>query len=328
MNIKQAPVKWAILGTGTIAREMAEALQEVNGGIYAVGSRSVEKAKEFAKQYGVSKVYEDCNEMFGDLEVDIVYIAVPHNVHYEYLKQAVEHGKHVLCEKAITVNAKQLREVLDIAEKKKVVVMEAMTIYHMPLYQRLKERIESGALGAIKMIQVNFGSCKEYDVSNRFFSRELAGGALLDIGVYAASFARYFLQSNPDFVLTTANYFETGVDEQSGIILKNKEGQMIVMALSMRAKQPKRGVIAGELGYIEVENYPRADKATITYTESGKIEKLQVGHARKALCYEVIDMQQCVKEKRRGKEFEYTLDVMDILTEIRKQWGMVYPFEK
>ena len=110
--------------------------------------------------------------------------------------------------------------------------------------------MDSGKLGPVKMIQVNFGSCKEYDVTNRFFSKELAGGALLDIGVYATSFARFFMKSKPDTILTTANYFETGVDETSGIILRNPDGQMAVMALTMRAKQPKRGVVACEDGFM------------------------------------------------------------------------------
>lgn len=192
---------------------------------------------------------------------------------------------------------------------------------------KLREIVDSGVIGKVKMIQVNFGSCKEYDVTNRFFSRELAGGALLDIGVYATSFARYFMSDAPDKILTTANYFETGVDETSGIILRNKEGEMAVMALTMRAKQPKRGVVAGELGFIEVYNYPRADKATITYTQDGHTETIELGDTELALDYEILDMQEYVAQKTGERELRYTKDVMATLTEIRKQWGMVYPFE-
>ena len=197
----------------------------------------------------------------------------------------------------------------------------------MPLFKKLKEIVDSGIIGPIKMVQVNFGSCKEYDVNNRFFSKELAGGALLDIGVYATSFARYFMKSKPNTVLTTANYFETGVDETSGIILRNPEGQMAVMALTMRAKQPKRGVVAGELGYIEVNNYPRGDEATITYTHDGHVETIKLGDTSKALDYEVEDMQSYVLNNDGQENLEYIRDVMATLTEIRKQWGMIYPFE-
>ena len=179
----------------------------------------------------------------------------------------------------------------------------------------------------MKMVQVDFGSCKEYDVNNRFFSKELAGGALLDIGVYATSFARFFMKSKPNVVLTTANYFETGVDEISGIILKNPDGQMAVMALTMRAKQPKRGVVAGEKGFIEVCAYPRAAKATITYTEDGHTEEITAGESDKALQYEVQDMEAYISNGTGSDNLQIIRDVMETLTSVRNQWGMVYPFE-
>lgn len=177
------------------------------------------------------------------------------------------------------------------------------------------------------MIQVNFGSCKEYDVTNRFFSKELAGGALLDIGVYAVSFARFFMKSRPDAVLTTANYFETGVDETSGILLKNADGEMAVMALTMRAKQPKRGVIAGEKGFIEINDYPRAQKASVTFTKDGHTEIIEAGESALALQYEVQDMQEYVRSKNGAENLQLVRDVMQILTAVRSQWGMAYPFE-
>ena len=318
---------WAILGTGNIGGEMATALNEVNGEIYAVCDINLEKAQAFADKFHVSNVYNDADKMIANPEIDIIYISTPHNLHYEFLLKAVKNGKHVFCEKAITVNAKQLDEVVAIAKEKNLVVTEGMTMYHMPLYKKLKEIVDSGAIGKVKMVQVNFGSCKEYDVKNRFFSKELAGGALLDIGVYATSFARYFLESKPNVILTTAKYFETGVDEQSGIIMKNDRDQMAVMALTMRAKQPKRGVVAGELGYIEVNNYPRADKATITYTEDGRTEELQLGETAKALNYEVEDMQEYITNKTGQEQLQLSIDVTHLLSEVRNQWGFVYPFE-
>ena len=242
-------------------------------------------------------------------------------------KQSLKAGKHVFCEKAITVNSNQLEEAVAIAKEKNLVICDGVTLFHMPLFKKLKEIVDSGAIGKVKMVQVNFGSCKEYDVNNRFFSKELAGGALLDIGVYATSFARYFMSSKPNTVLTTANYFETGVDETSGIILRNPEGEMAVIALTMRAKQPKRGVVAGEKGYIEVSNYPRGDKATITYTEDGRVEVIEAGNTEFALDYEVQDMENYINNNDGKQNLTYIRDVMATLTEIRSQWGMVYPFE-
>ncbi|MFQ6791413.1 MAG: Gfo/Idh/MocA family protein [Thomasclavelia sp.] len=320
-------LNWGILGTGWIAHEMGEALNRVNGEIYAVCDTTLEKAEAYAKEFNVTNAYGSADEMIDDENVDIVYIATPHNLHYQFLVAALKAGKHVFCEKAITVNAAQLEEAVAIAKEKNLVICDGVTLFHMPLFKKLKEIVVSGAIGKVKMVQVNFGSCKEYDVTNRFFSKELAGGALLDIGVYATSFARYFMQSKPDTVLTTANYFETGVDETSGIILRNPEGEMAVIALTMRAKQPKRGVVAGEKGYIEVNNYPRGNKATITYTDDGHIEVIEAGDTALALDYEVQDMQDYINNQGGQENLTYIRDVMDTLTTIRKQWGMVYPFE-
>ena len=325
--MEQKKLNWGILGTGWIAHEMGEALNEVNGEIYAVCATTLENAQKYAEKFQVTKAYGSADEMIADPNVDIVYIATPHNLHYQFLLQAVKAGKHVFCEKSITVNSRQLEECVAIAKEKGLVICDGMTLLHMPLYKKLKEMISEGAIGDVKMVQVNFGSCKEYDVTNRFFSKELAGGALLDIGVYATSFARFFMKSKPNVVLTTANYFETGVDETSGILLKNPDGEMAVMALTMRAKQPKRGVVAGEKGFIEIYDYPRAAKATITYTETGKIEVIEEGDSTKALQYEVADMQNYVWNNGGEENLAIVRDVMETLTSIRNQWGMVYPFE-
>ena len=318
---------WGIVGTGWIAKEMGEALQNCGRGIFAVCSGKAANAKAYAQKYNVEHVYNNVDEMLKNNDIDIIYVATPHNLHYEIIKKALLNGKHVFCEKAITVNAGQLEECCAIAKERNLVICDGTTILHMPLYKKLRQIIEEGAIGDVKMVQVNFGSCKEYDVNNRFFSKELAGGALLDIGVYAVSFARYFMKSRPDVILTTANYFETGVDETSGIILKNPDGEMAVIALTMRAKQPKRGVVAGEKGFIEISDYPRAQRAVITYTEDGRTEVIEVGSTDAALQYEVRDMQEYILNKSGQENLRIIRDVMQVLTAVRNQWGMTYPFE-
>ena len=173
-------MNWGILGQGVIAHQMAQALLQEHGTIYAVAGRHPKKVEAFAKQYTIAHAYT-IDEVMQDEHVDIVYIATPHSNHFEYIMQALQHHKHVLCEKAITVNAQQLEEAMAFAKKHQLILMEAMTIFHMPIMKKAKERIESGKLGKLKMLQINFGSCKEYDITNRFFAKELAGGALLDI---------------------------------------------------------------------------------------------------------------------------------------------------
>ncbi|CUM99221.1 MULTISPECIES: Gfo/Idh/MocA family protein [Turicibacter] len=320
-------LNWAILGPGLIATEFAQALLNVHGEIYAVGSRTLEKAEAFAKKYQVQKAYGSYDELLADSNVDVVYISTPHCNHYEYIMKSLHQNKHVLCEKAITVSSSELKEITELAATKNLVVSEAMTIYHMPLYEKLKQVVQTGKLGTLKMVNVSFGSCKEYDVTNRFFSPDLAGGALLDIGTYALSFARFFLSAQPHEVLTTVKKFETGVDEQSGIILKNDADEMAVVTLTMRAKMPKRGVVAGDLGFITVDNFPRATRAMITYLD-GTTEVVEAGVEAKALEYEILDMENYILNNGGDDVLQLSVDVMDIMTDVRNQWGIKYPFEK
>lgn len=320
-------LNWAILGPGLIATEFAQALLNVHGEIYAVGSRTLEKAEAFAKKYQVQKAYGSYDELLADSNVDVVYISTPHCNHYEYIMKSLHQNKHVLCEKAITVSSSELKEITELAATKNLVVSEAMTIYHMPLYEKLKQVVQTGKLGTLKMVNVSFGSCKEYDVTNRFFSPDLAGGALLDIGTYALSFARFFLSAQPHEVLTTVKKFETGVDEQSGIILKNDADEMAVVTLTMRTKMPKRGVVAGDLGFITVDNFPRATRAMITYLD-GTTEVVEAGVEAKALEYEILDMENYILNNGGDDVLQLSVDVMDIMTDVRNQWGIKYPFEK
>lgn len=321
-------IKWAVLGTGVIANEMAVALQKSGKKIYAVGNRTHSKAVDFAVKYGIQKVYDDFHEMFADPEVDAIYITTPHNSHIEFMKQALKNGKHLLVEKSITLNSNELSEAVSIARDNNLVLGEAMTIYHMPIYRKLREILDSGKLGKVNIITTNFGSFKEYDMSNRFFNRELAGGAMLDIGVYALSFIRWFMESKPDQLLSQVKLAPTGVDEQASLLLTNKEGQMATAALSLHSKQPKRGMISCEKGFIEIMEYPRAWEAKITYVEDGSVEIIKTGENADALKYELDDMEAAIKGDRSHIYLDYTVDVMDMMTEFRKQWGMYYPEEE
>lgn len=240
----QIKYNWASLGTGVIANELAQALEALGGKLYSVANRTYDKGVAFAEKYGIEKLYEEIDQVFEDPEVDIIYISTPHNTHINYLRKALAAGKHVLCEKSITLNSEELTEAIQLAEENHVKLAEAMTIFHMPIYRKLSEIVESGKLGPLKVIQMNFGSYKEYDMTNRFFNRNLAGGALLDIGVYALSFVRWFMTSQPTEMVSQVKLAPTGVDEQAGILLTNAEGEMATVTLSLHAKQPKRGTIA------------------------------------------------------------------------------------
>ena len=321
-------IKWAVLGTGVIANEMAQALIKNGKNIYSVANRTHQKAVDFAQKYNIGKVYDNMNDVFTDPEVDVVYITTPHNTHLEFMKKAIENGKHILVEKSITLNSDELNEAISLAKEKGVIIGEAMTIFHMPIYKKLNEILESGALGKVNLITMNFGSFKEYDMTNRFFNRNLAGGAMLDIGVYALSFIRWFMDSNPNNLVSQVKSAPTGVDEQAGLLLTNEEGQMASVMISLHSKQPKRGMVSCEKGYIEIMEYPRAWKATITYTDSGKTELIKAGENADALAYELADMEKAINGDVDCMHFDYTKDVMDMMTEFRKSWGFKYPEEE
>lgn len=321
-------IKWAVLGTGVIANEMAVALKKIGRNIYAVGNRTYSKAVDFAKKYGIEKVYDDYNDMFTDSDVDVIYITTPHNTHIEFMKKAIRNGKHILVEKSITLNSRELNEAMELAALHNVVIGEAMTIYHMPVYKKLKEILDSGRLGKVNLITMNFGSYKEYDMNNRFFNRNLAGGAMLDIGVYALSFIRYFMTEKPDKLLSQLKKAPTGVDEQAGLLLMNNDGQMATVMLSLHSKQPKRGMVSCEKGYIEIMEYPRAFEAVVTYTESGEKEWVKEGDTRDALIYELLDMEKAINGDKKCMLLDYTKDVMDMMTEFRNSWNFKYPEEE
>ena len=351
--MERKELNWAVLGCGVIANEMAQALEKMGKRLYAVGNRTHEKAVAFAEKYQVSKVYDDFSEMFEDPEVDVIYITTPHNTHLEFAKKAILGGKHVFCEKSVMLNSRELEETVRLAKEKQVVFAEAMTIWHMPIYKKLwefvrlgetgyfsmeeivkenpaYEMIESGipALGKVQLLQLNFGSYKEYNMKNRFFNMNLAGGAMLDIGVYALSLTRSFLASQPNAIMSQVKYAPTGADEQSNIILTNPDGQMASITLSLHSKQPKRAVISCEKGYIEIMEYPRADKAIIVEAETGKVHTVTAGATANALQYEMQDMEDAILNGNTGiMHLAHTTDVMAIMTQLRKEWNVKYPGE-
>lgn len=317
---------WAVLGTGVIANETATAMAKNGRRLYAVGNRTHEKAAAFAEKYGIEKVYDDFNDMFTDPDVDIIYITTPHNTHIDFMKKAIENKKHILVEKSITLNSDELSEAVELAKKNGVVIGEAMTIYHMPIYQELGKILDSGELGRVNLITANFGSFKPYYMNNRFFNRNLAGGAMLDIGVYALSLVRYFFDSAPSDTLSQVKYAPTGVDEQSGLLLMNDKGQMASVMLSLHSKQPKRAMISCEKGYIEIMEYPRAWEAKITDAESGESRTVKAGKNEDALWYEIEDMEKSVSGED-CMHLDYTEDVMRLMTSFRQEWNMKYPEE-
>ncbi|EPA8155929.1 Gfo/Idh/MocA family oxidoreductase [Enterococcus hirae] len=311
--------QWGIIGLGNIAHEFAEHFDQETSELAAVASRTIDKAEAFAQRYHIPKAYGSYQEMLNDQEIDIIYIAVPNRQHSQHIMEALAANKHVLCEKAITMNKKELTEAMKLAEEKNLVLAEAMTIFNMPLYQQLRSLIDTNKLGALKMIQAPFGSYKDPDPTNHFFNPELAGGALLDIGTYAVSFARFFLSSQPEVIASTMVPFETGVDEQSVTILRNKENELATISLTFQAKMPKVGIVAFEEGYITITDYPRADRAEIIFNDGTK-EWIESGSTAQAMNYEIENMVKTIKGELPNRSLFLTHDVIEILDGMQKLW--------
>lgn len=321
-------LNWVVIGTGVIANEMAQALQKMGKKLYGVANRTHVKAEAFAAKYVVKKVYDTIDDVFSDAAVDVVYLTTPHNTHYSFMEKALTHGKHLLVEKSITLNSDELNKAIALAEQNNLVLAEAMTIWHMPLYKKLWDMIASGDYGKVQMITVNFGSFKEYDMSNRFFNMNLAGGAMLDIGVYALSIVRSFMTESPSSLASQWLPSPTGSDEQATILLQNQAGQMATVALSMHSKQPKRAMISLEKGYFEIMEFPRADKAVFVDAESGACTEIAEGNSADALYYEMCDMEQAILTGNTAPmRLSQSRDVMDIMTSLRYHWNLKYPEE-
>lgn len=330
-DIFRAPeLRWAVIGCGAIANQMAQSLALAGRHLVGVANRTLAKARAFADRYGVEKVYDTAEELYADSDIDAIYITTPHNTHIKYLRGALAAGKHVLCEKSITLNSSELAEARELARANHVVLMDATTVLHMPLYREIRRRMDAGEFGKLNLAQLNFGSYKEYgDLTNRFYNRSLAGGAMLDIGVYALSVMRFVMESQPTEVVSLGNTCKTGVDVAGGIVCRNAEQQLGVVSLTLHSKQPKRAVLSFDACYIEIVDYPRADAATIVWTADGHRETIQAGEEGYALCYEMADLESAAAgDAEAAGLIDYAADVMEIMTKLRGDWGVVYPEEE
>lgn len=320
-------LSYAFLGTGGIACDMAKELEKIGFHITSCWNRTKEKAIAFKEKFHLDYVYDNVTDLFNDNKIDAVYVATTHNIHYQYVKEALLHKKHVLCEKAITLNSKELTELCEIAKENHVILMEAMTIYHMPLYKEIEKRLHLNEFGNINFIQTFFGSVKEKDESNRFFNRALGGGALLDLGIYNLSFIRFFSDSNLLIKYSDVLLSKSLIDEQESFIVTNESKTFNALALiSLSSKFPKRATVSCEKCMIEFEPYTRCDNAVITWNDGTK-EVITKGSKELALTYEVLDFEEAVLN-HGNTLIDYTINTMEIMTSLRKKWNVVYPEEE
>lgn len=322
-------MNFAILATGGIANTMANTITKMEGvNCYAVASRSYEKAQLFADKWGFEKAYGSYEEMLSDSNVELVYVCTPHSHHYQYAKMCLEYGKHVLVEKAFTVNAKQAAELIRISREKNLLIAEAMWTRYMPSRKMLDEVIKSGMIGEIKSLTANLG----YPISHveRMINPALAGGALLDLGVYTINFALMIFGDNITKISSDAIMSDTGVDISNSITLTFEGGKMAVLHSTMMSQLNRMGVVCGSKGYIEVLNINNCEEIRVYDNNHKLISRLTPPPQITGFEYEV---EACIKAIKEGKcecndmPHSEILKVMEIMDEVREQWDMRYECE-
>lgn len=322
-----------ILGAGAIAGTMAETIVGMIAGgnkdvcLYAVASRTKEKADAFAKQYGISKAFGSYEEMLADKDLNLVYIATPHSHHYEQIKLCLNYDKHVLCEKAFTVNAKQAREVCDIAKQKKLLLTEAIWTRYQPMRSMIDKKIESGIIGDVTMLTANLSYAMLH--KERITKPELAGGALLDIGVYTLNFAAMIF-GYPDEVHSVCQKNDLGVDLQSSYTLSYNNGKMAVLCSSAKVQSDRYGIIHGSKGFIQVHNINNPQKMSIYDKSYNLIEEIDCPKQITGYEYEVMETVAAINSGKLecdSMPHSETIRVMELMDTIRGQLGIKYPCE-
>ncbi|MFD1442027.1 Gfo/Idh/MocA family protein [Lacticaseibacillus hegangensis] len=310
-------MNWGIMGLGHIAHDFATQMNKTRP-IYGVAGRTAEEAEQFGKEFQVLHKYSSYEEMVSDPDIDIIYVATVNSQHLKDIKMSLEAGKHVMCEKAIWGDYEEIKAMYDLAHSKGLILAEAMTIYHMPLFGKIRDLISDGKLGKIKMIQVDLGSLKDDNPNNRFFSKELGGGAMLDIGTYVLSFVRHFTSGKLNDPVYVMRKYPTGVDEMWSISFDTESGVIANTNMTFRAKLPKRAVITGDKAYVEVYNYVRAETAKIVYPDFSS-ENISAGETERALSYEIEDFEATVNNPALGLDYaQQTLDVVGVMDKLLK----------
>lgn len=311
-----------ILGAGGIARIMAQTINEMQDiTLYAVGSRNIDKAKEFATEFGVAKAYGSYEELVMDDRIDLVYIATPHSHHYEHMKLCIEHGKNILCEKAFTFNKEQAEEVIALAAQKRVYLAEAIWTRYMPSRRMINDLIESGIIGEIKTVNCNLS----YPISGkeRIIRPELAGGALLDLGVYGINFIVMHVGKGFEKIESSVMMTDTGVDGQETLVFKYNDGRMAVATHSIYGRSDRRGIFYGEKGYIIIDNINNPNSIDVYDCGDQLIKHLDVPSQITGYEYEVQESMEMIKQGKLESEsmpLSETVYIMELMDDLRKQW--------
>ncbi len=332
MNHKSS-IRWGILSTGHISDRFAEALKGLpDAELYAVASRTQEKAEAFARHHGIKKAYGSYRQLAEDPQVDAIYIGTPHVFHLENSVMCLRAGKAVLCEKALTINAREAEEMIRVAREEKVFLMEAMITPHVPLIKKIVRWVREGKIGEVRMIRASRCIERTFDKEARQLNLSLGGGSLLDLGVYPIAFAAMILEKEPVEALGTAHIGEWGTDEQGAALLRYDNGAIADITYALRTETVNDAFIHGTDGYIHIDEiFAVPHRATRYNKEKKVVEQLEEPVTGQGLGYEAEEVMRCLREGLTESPLmplERSLQIMRTMDRIRKPWGMRYPNDK
>lgn len=324
-------IRWGILGPGNIARKFALGLQETTRArIQAVASSNPERAANFAQDFQVPTVHASYEELAADPEVDIIYIATTHNFHEKHALLCIEAGKSVLVEKPLATNLLQAQNIVDAASEKGVFLMEAMWTRFLPAWVEIRKWIAEDLIGEIKYLKADFGFHGEWDPLNRKFNPDLAGGALLDIGIYPLALAYMLFGEEPISVGTSASLCETGVDEQSAFLFGYQHGAIAELSSTFLGNTANDAIIIGTKGQIRVPFFWKGQEAFLDVhgEESQHIKLPYISSGLQYQAEHVMDALQAEKQEVALMPWAETLRITQRMDMLRESWGMKYPWEK
>ncbi len=323
-------VRWGILGPGSIANRFAEGAHALpDARLIAVGSRDRSRADAFADKYGIPNRHGSYESLVQDPDVDVIYVATPHNFHHEHSLLALNAGKPILCEKPFTINEGEARDVMELARAKRLFAMEAMWTRFFPAMYRVRELLSQGAIGNPKIVYADFGFRGKFDPKGRLFNPDLSGGALLDVGVYTVSFASMVL-GEPARIAGLAALGETGVDEQAGMVFGYANGAQAVLSTSIRANTPHSAAIVGEEGTITIHpSWWKPDRLTVSSSDQAD-EEVHLPYESTGFNYEAAEVARCLRAGKLESDImplNESLAIMRTMDTLRSQWGLRYPME-
>ena len=321
-------LRWGILSTGVIAKNFAETARRMGGvELTAVASRSAQSAEAFGEAYGIPKRYASYEALAADPEVDIVYVATPHCRHYADMKLLIGAGKHILCEKSFTTDAAQAVEVLRMARERGVFVMEAFWTKLIPVYREVERLIAEGAIGEVRSVTAQYGYTTGREA--RKFDAALAGGTLLDIGVYAIGFTCMMLGYSFDDVLSQLILNDAGTDATDAILLRR--GRAVAqLTCGIGFNMPTHGAVYVTKGHIDIPEFKNPERVTL-FVDGEAPRVIERPFEVNGYEYEIREAERCVSEGKLQSglmTWEQTVSVMRIMDEVRRQNGMRFPFEK